>query len=155
MKTAKNEAQSWFKERFSKRVKNKDAKIQEYDEYRGKISPVFEKLAIKYGVEDVTDIDAIMAEVDKDNSYYEEYAMKNNVTTEQIKALIQAERINRQNERRKQDEIQEQQFREKFNNWLQQAEILKQKYPAFDFEYESNNADTAQDFRRLLNNGGM
>lgn len=149
----KSEANQWFKERFGKRIKAKDAKIQEYDEYRGKISPVFEKLAVKYGLNDASDIDAIMQAVEQDNSYYEDYAISKGVTLEQAKTLINAEKITKAQELREQQEIQQREFNQKYEQWLTQAEALKQKYPGFDFDYESTVSDTAESFRRLLNSG--
>lgn len=47
----------------------------------------------------------------------------------------------------------EREFQERFNGWLQQADEMKLKYPSFDFEYESTNEETGEDFRRLLNSG--
>lgn len=149
----KTEANQWFKERFGKRIKAKDAKLQEYDEYRGKTSPVFEKLAVKYGLEDASDIDAIMQAVEQDNSYYEDYAISKGVSVEQAKTLIKAEKIAREQELREQQEIQQREFSQKYEQWMNQAQALKQKYPGFDFDYESTVSETAENFRRLLNSG--
>lgn len=149
----KEEAQGWLKDKLGKRMKGKDAKIHEYDEYRAKMTPAMEKLAVRYGVTDPQDIDAIMAAMAEDDSYFENYAIEHGVTTEQAKTLIKAERINKQNEQRKLEEQEKQAFNEKYSGWLQEAEQLKQLYPKFDFDYESNNEDTGERFSRFVASG--
>lgn len=144
----KDEYTNYFESQLSRRIKSRDAKIKAADEYRGKITPVLDKLAAKYGITDVNDIDAIIAEVDKDNSYYQDYASKHGVSVEQAKILISAEKIQREETQRQQDAAERQAFDAKLQNWMQQAETVKQMYPSFDFqsEYESEN----DGFRRLI-----
>ena len=66
-----------------------------------------------------------------------------------IDAIISAA----QNERMPEEQRIELEFQNQFNGWLAQAEELRQKYPSFDFEYESTNEKTGESFRRLLNSG--
>ncbi len=140
-----------FKDGLNKRMKSSNAKIADYEAKMGKISPALQKLAVKYGIDDYNDIDAIAAAVDRDNSYYEEYAAENGVTTEQAQLLIQAEQIQRA-ESARQDEIRKKaEFEEKFKGISQQAEALKEKFPAFDFNKESEDPE----FRRWVMQYGI
>lgn len=149
----KSEYQASLEKALGKRLKNRDAKIAEYENYRGQITPLLDKLAVKYGIDDVSDISAIMQAAEQDDSYYEEYALQHGIDVKTAKQIIKAERITKENERRQADEIRQQQFNETYSRWMKQAEITKQKYPGFDFEYESSAAETSEDFRRLLNSG--
>ena len=58
-----------------------------------------------------------------------------------------------QNEYFEENDSTEIEFQNQFNNWLTQADDLKQKYPSFDFNYESTNEATGEQFRKLLNSG--
>lgn len=145
----KGEYEELLKNQISRRIKSKDAQIKKADEYRGKIAPVLEKLAAKYGITDANDIDRLIDEVNKDNSYYQNYASANGVSVEQAKTLIEAERIKRENMQRQQYDAEMEQFQNRYSGWMKQAELVSQKYPSFNFEIESQN----DDFRRLLNTG--
>lgn len=58
-----------------------------------------------------------------------------------------------ENERLPENVRLEREFQNQFNGWLREAEEMKLKYPSFDFEYESTNERTGEEFRRLLNSG--
>ena len=66
-----------------------------------------------------------------------------------IEAIISAA----ESERMPDDLRLEREFQNKFNSWLVQADEMKYKYPNFDFEYESTNEETGEQFRSLLNSG--
>ena len=148
----KDEYKNVFEKQFSKRLKESNKTIADHEAFRGQVTPLLERLAIKYGV-DPTNVEAIMAAAENDDSYFEEYALQHGVDVPTAKQLIKAERITAENERRQADELAQAEFQQKYNGWLQQAAAVQQKYPAFDFEYESTNEDTGEQFRRLLNSG--
>ena len=77
----------------------------------------------------------------------------NNKKLAEAQQIIEAKKQDEENERRMADEASEQEFIERFDGWMLEADELKQKYPSFDFEYESSNAETGEQFRRLLNSG--
>lgn len=143
--------EKYFEKQMSRRLKGKDKQIAEMETYKGQVSPLLDKLAIKYGVADPSNIEAIMQAADADNSYYEEYAMQHGVDIDTAKQLIRAERITADNERRLQEEREMAAFQERYNGWMQQAAETQQYYPDFDFDYEVNNEMTGDDFKRLLN----
>lgn len=149
----KSEYQASLETALSKRLKTRDKKIAEQETFRGQVSPLLDKLAVKYGIKDATNIEAIMQAAEKDNSYYEEFAMKRGVDVETAKEIIKAERITAEAERRQADEQRQQEFNQKYQGWIEQAAVTQQKFPAFDFEYESTNEETGEQFRRLLNSG--
>ncbi|MBR4241346.1 MAG: hypothetical protein IKR97_03895, partial [Eubacterium sp.] len=72
----KAEYQSALENALSKRLKTSNKKLARNEEFRNRIQPIFERLAVKYSIEDSSDIEAIISAAEKDNSYYEEYANK-------------------------------------------------------------------------------
>ncbi len=131
-----------FQQGLSKRMKSSNNKIKAFESQIQKINPVMQKLAVKYGIDDPNNLDAIVSAVDADNTYYEQYAFEHNVTNEQARSLVEAERITKANAERIA-------FDKKFSDWMNQANELKNKYPDFDFNAESQD----EEFRRLLDVG--
>ena len=149
----KAEYQSALENALSKRLKTSNKKLAKSEQFRNQLQPLFEKLAVKYSIEDSSDIEAIISAAENDNSYYEEYANKLGVDVDGAKQLLEAKRIIDEKEREIENERLEIEFRSRFEGWLREAEATKQKYPSFDFEYESTNEETGEAFRRLLNSG--
>ncbi|MBR3737213.1 MAG: hypothetical protein IKN26_00600 [Eubacterium sp.] len=149
----KAEYQSALENVLSKRLKTSNKKLARNEEFRNRIQPIFERLAVKYSIEDSSDIEAIISAAEKDNSYYEEYANKLGVDVDGAKQLLEAKRIIEEKERAIENERLEEEFKSRFEGWLKQAEQTKERYPSFDFEYESTNEKTGEAFRRLLNSG--
>lgn len=145
----KQDYQAKFDKALNKRMSKANAQIQEFIDFRNKLTPALEKFAAKYGIKDSTDIDSIVSAIDNDNSIYEEIATERGVTVEQAKELMQAERIIRQDEIRQQQDAQKIAFQNQMNAWRQEAEELKEYYPNFNFELESKN----DKFREWLNRG--
>lgn len=145
----KSDYQKAIEKTLNKRMSRANAQIQEAEIFKNKVLPAMEKFAAKYGINDPNDIDSIVSAIDRDNSFYEDIAMERGVSVEQAKELVQAERIIKQNEIRQRNEAQQAAFRNQYNGWIQEAEALKEFYPDFNFEAESDNAE----FRKWLNYG--
>ena len=145
----KSDYQKAIEKTLNKRMSRANAQIQEAEIFKNKVLPAMEKFAAKYGINDPNDIDSIVSAIDRDNSFYEDIAMERGVSVEQAKELVQAERIIKQNEIRQRNEAQQAAFRNQYNGWVQEAEALKEFYPDFNFEAESDNAE----FRKWLNYG--
>lgn len=138
-----------YEKSLMKRMKGINSRLQAAEERNQRVQPVFEKLAFKYGISDPNDIDSILNQIDKDNSYYEDFAMQEGVSVEQARKIAEAERIVKANERRQQEEIQNQQFNEQMQAIISQGEALKAKYPSFDLDTEMQN----EQFRRFVFTG--
>lgn len=145
----KDDYQKSLKDHLSKRMKSANQKIQEAEERWNKVSPALEKFALKYGIDDISDIDSIVSKINEDNSFYNEYAIENGLTLEQAKSVLDAQRIIRENAIREQNDLRAQQFQQKYQGWRAEGEQLKAKYPSFDFDVESQN----EKFRGFLNAG--
>ena len=142
----KKEIDDLLEKTVKKRLSGTNKKLDDANQRFNMIAPALEKFAMKYGISDPNNIEAIIAEIDKDNSFYESYAYEHGISTDQARTILQAEQILKQEEARKKNEINEQIFRDKMNKWSIEGEQLKSIYPNFDFQLESQN----QEFMNLL-----
>lgn len=138
---------------LGKRMKSRDKQIAELNAYRDSTQSIFDKLAIKYGIEDATNYDAILKAAEDDSSYFENYAYEHGVDVETARQLVKADQIVKANDRRLAEEQEMAAFQQQYDAWMQQAAQLQQFYPNFDFDYEVNNDYTGENFQRLLNSG--
>lgn len=138
---------------LGKRMKSRDKQIAELNAYRDTTQSIFDKLAIKYGIEDATNYDAILKAAEDDSSYFENYAYEHNVDVETARQLVKADQIVKANDRRLAEEQEMAAFQQQYDAWMQQAAQLQQFYPNFDFDYEVNNEYSGEQFMRLLNSG--
>ena len=102
------------------------------------LTPTLELLASKYGV-DSTNIEALNAAIQEDDSYYEQEALEKGVSVQQLKEIRKMERENAE----LRQQMQEQESRENANKlyaqWMQQEQDTKAVYPSFSLEAEMQN----------------
>lgn len=149
----KNVYQKNLEKNLGKRMKARDKEIAELSAYRENTQSIFDKLAVKYGIEDATNYEAILQAAEDDSSYFENYAYEHNVDVDTARQLVKADQIVKANDRRLAEEQERAQFEQQYNGWMQQAAALQQYYPDFDFDSEVNNERTGEQFFRLLNSG--
>lgn len=108
----------------------------------GEMSPIMDKLFMRYGVAD-GDYTALSEALDADTNYVESQAAQMGVDVATFTKLRQAEhqasvfaRQNAEAERR-------QKFDNMMNDLRTKSETVKQKYPGFDFDTEMQNTDFA------------
>ena len=136
----KAEADEYIQGLMDKRFKahkDMETKMRAQDE-------ILATVAGKYNV-DAANLDALREAVMNDDSLYEERAMQEGLTVEQLKRVEQAEAKNRMYEAQQQ-QLQAQQ---QVSVWQQQAADVKKNFPDFDLNSELQN-DT---FRRQLQLG--
>lgn len=127
-----SEVQGLIKSRLkSARENEKAAK-----DYRDKTSKIFEALSVKYGI-DADKVDDIVAQVEKDNSFYENEALKRGIDVAEFRRIKQVERENAQMKAERDMANQRAAHQQRYEALLKQAEDLKAVYPDFDFEKES------------------
>lgn len=129
------------------------------DDY-GKAKNTLAVVASKYGLnpEDEGFLDALNQKIEEDNSYYEKYAMENDVSLEEARKVVTMERKLAQSEAEKQAQIRAQEEAKKQAQMQQQVALLRQnaertkaQFPQFDIDKEIQD----EKFRRLcaVNNG--
>ena len=119
---------------IQKRLKGTKETVDKYNS----LTPMFEKLSAKYGV-DATDVDALMKAIDEDDSYYEQEALDRGISVEEVKRVHKIERENAELNK----QLKQQRDREKVDqtvaDWLKQSEQVKTLYPSFKLETEMKN----------------
>lgn len=119
---------------IQKRLKGSKEVVDKYNA----LSPMFEMLARKYGVE-ATDTEALMKAIEEDDAYYEEEALEKGVTVEQLKAIKKMEKENAELRRQAQEREAKEKGAQLYAQWMDQAEKAKAVYPSFDLRAEMNN----------------
>lgn len=126
-------------------LKEKAAKLDSY-------TPMLNALATKYGIAS-TDPDAIIKAVEEDNSYYEDEAMREGITVEQLKHMKRLERENSEFQKAIEEQRRMNAKEEVFRKWDTESAQCAQRYPSFNFDSEAQNPETGGRFLSLLGAG--
>ena len=110
-------------------------------------------VAGKYGVnpDDENYLDVLQQKIDEDDSYYENYAMEHDMSTEDARRIVSMERKVARAEAEKERQAKEEQMRQHIMLLRQNAEKTKAQFPQFDLDREMQD----EKFRKLcaVNNG--
>lgn len=118
------------------RLKNAKDNEKAANEYRAKTEKVFEALGMKYGL-GADKVDEILAEVEKDNSYYEDEAVRRGMDVAELRRVTAMERENAQYKARDAAAAARAEIDRKYQALLDQVPEVQAVYPDFDFEKES------------------
>ena len=127
-----------------KRLKSTKETVDKYTA----LTPTLEMLAKKYGV-DASDIQALNAAIEEDDSYYEEEALEKGMTVQQLKEVKKMERENAALKEQMEAQNRKDNAAQQYATWMRQAEEAKKLYPNLNFEAEAQNPQ----FRQLLLSG--
>lgn len=147
----KGEYKEEYKRAVEGIVKNRLKGSRETVEKYEKLSPVFDVLGRKYGI-DATDPDALIRAVEADNSLYEDEAFKNNMSVDAYKAVVKTQQQNAQLTKelaaareREQAEQREKAAREQMERdmavWTAQANEARKKFPNLNLQQELQNVE--------------
>ena len=117
-----------------KRLKGTKETVDKYNS----LTPMFEKLSAKYGV-DATDVDALMKAIDEDDSYYEQEALDKGISVEELKRVKNIERENAELNRQLKEQRDKENADKAVAEWIKQSEQVKAIYPSFNLEAELQN----------------
>lgn len=145
----KEEHKAYMDKTIGERLK----KYKGIEENLGKHKELLEIVANKYGVspDDENFLEVLHQKIDADDSYYENYAMEHDISTEEARRIVTMQRkVDKAEAERKEQEKQEQ-MRKHVMLLRQNAEKTKARFPQFDLETEMQD----ERFRRLCaaNNG--
>lgn len=140
-----NELQSLISERV-KSAKGSQAMLD-------KLKPTLEALGRVHGVDmsnlDTVDFDALNAKLNAEDPAIEQKALELGISHDNAKAIIEAERIIKQQEEQQQISARQQLIQNHLQTIYAQASELQKEFPNFDLESELQN----DDFRRLTQPG--
>ena len=119
-----------------KRLKGQKETVDKYNA----LVPALEQIASKYGV-DANDIPALLKAIEEDDSYYEQEALEKGMSVKDLKAFKKMERENADLRAQMQEAQRQEQGKQLYAQWMQQAEETKSVYPTFDLKAEMNNPE--------------
>ena len=131
----KNEFDARMQDTIQKRLKSTKETVEKYEA----LTPTLELLAKKYGIKDVTDINALNKAIEEDDAYYEEEALEKGISVEQLKEIRKMEKENAELKRQMQEEQAQKNASQLYSRWLNEAEQTKGVYPSFDLQAEMQN----------------
>lgn len=117
-----------------KRLKGTKETVDKYNS----LTPMFEKLSAKYGV-DATDVEALMKAIDEDDSYYEQEALDKGISVEEVKRVHKMERENAELKKQLDQQREKENADRTVAEWIRQSEQVKAMYPSFNLEAELQN----------------
>ena len=119
----------------------------------GKQKLMLETVANKYGVNpnDENYLETLAEKIEADDSYYENYAMEHDISTEEARRIVTMQRKADQFDAQQKEMERQEQMRQQIIILRQNAEKTKAQFPTFDLETEMQD----ERFRRLCaaNNG--
>ena len=121
---------------IQKRLKGTKETVDKYNA----LIPTLELLAKKYGV-DASDIEGLTKAIEADDSYYEQEAMENGMTVQQLKEFKKMQRENADLRAQMQEQQRQENANKLYASWMNQAEAAKKVYPGFDMKTEMNNPE--------------
>lgn len=138
---------------MDKTIGDRLKKYKGIEEDLGKHKELLEIVANKYGVspDDENFLEVLHQKIDADDSYYENYAMEHDISTEEARRIVTMERKVAQADAQKAAMEKQEQMRQQIMLLQKNAERTKAQFPQFDLETEMQD----EKFRRLcaVNNG--
>ncbi len=138
---------------MDKTIGDRLKKYKGMEESLGKHKALLDTVANKYGVnpDDENFLEVLTEKIEADDSYYENYAMEHDISTEEARRIVTMERKAAQYDAQKEEQEKQEQMRQHIMLLRQNAERTKAQFPQFDLETEMQN----EKFRRLcaVNNG--
>jgi len=137
------EASDYFQKRWNERHRDYMT-VKDQAKSQGEI---IERLALKYGVEDASDLKAIRNAMDGDDDLVMQRAMDNGITVDQQRRMDTIELENKRYREAQQEAERQRIAQTRVNQWSQEANNLKAIFPSFDFEAELSNPEFANALR--------
>ena len=138
---------------MDKTIGDRLKKYKGIEEDLGKHKALLDTVASKYGVnpDDENFLQVLTEKIEADDSYYENYAMEHDISTEEARRIVTMERKAAQYDAQQEAQAKQEQMRQQFMLLRQNAEKTKSQFPQFDLDSEMQN----EKFRRLcaVNNG--
>ena len=139
----KEEHEAYMQKTINDRLK----KYKGIEENLGKHKAILDTVAQKYGVspDDENFLETLSKKVEADDSYYEDYAMEHDISTEEARNIVAMERKARMFDAQQEEQARQEQARQQIMVLRQNAEKTKAQFPDFDLDTEMQN----EQFRRL------
>lgn len=132
---------------MDKTIGDRLKKYKGMEENLGKHKAILDTVAYKYGVnpDDENFLEALAEKIEADDSYYENYAMQHDISTEEARRIVTMERKAAQYDAQKEQMERQEQMRQQIMVLRQNAEKTKALFPEFDLDTEMQD----ERFRKL------
>ena len=132
---------------MDKTIGDRLKKYKGIEEDLGKHKAILDTVAYKYGVnpEDENFLSVLAEKIEADDSYYENYAMEHDISTEEARRIVTMERKAARYDAEKEAQEKQEQMRQQIMVLRQNAEKTKAMFPDFDLDTEMQD----ERFRRL------
>ena len=138
---------------MDKTIGDRLKKYKGLEENLDKHKAILDTVALKYGVnpDDENFLETLTEKIEADDSYYVDYAMEHDISTEEARRIVTMERKAAQYDAQREAEEKQEQMRQQIMVLRQNAEKTKSQFPQFDLDTEMQD----ERFRRLCaaNNG--
>ena len=132
-----------YKDEYTKDFQKKwDARHKDYmttKTLNAKQGKLIERLALKYGISDVSDLDAIDKAMQSDDDLIASRALNNGLTVDQQRYQDDIELENRRYREEQKRKTQTENAQRQYNQWMQESNNLKALFPSFDLDTELQN----------------
>ena len=147
-KRMKGEYKDLFDQDVQNLIKRRYTQNQDLQRQLNAYAPLMDMLSVKYGIESGK-VEDIISAINQDASFYEDAAMREGMTAEQYKRMVDLELKYRQAQETARQAQQIRQREDTYARWDREAEACKGIYPNFDMAVELGN----ENFVRLLGAG--
>ena len=132
---------------MDKTIGDRLKKYKGMEEDLGKHKAMLDTVAYKYGVnpDDENFLEVLAQKIEADDSYYENYAMEHDISTEEARRIVTMERKAAQFDAQKEAMEKQEQMRQQIMVLRNNAEKTKMQFPQFDLDTEMQD----ERFRRL------
>ncbi len=138
---------------MDKTIGDRLKKYKGLEEDLGKHKEILSLVANKYGVnpDDENFLQVLNEKIEADDSYYENYAMEHDISTDEARRIVTMERKVRKYEAEQEAQQKQEQMRQQIMMLQENAKKTKARFPQFDLDTEMKD----ERFRRLcaVNNG--
>ena len=131
---------------MDKTIKDRFKKYDGIEKNNSDMKELLDMVAQKYGVDSSSEsfLEDMRQKIEDDDSYYEQYAMENDISTQEARKIVNLERKVKKAEAEEAQRRNEAVMREANMRLLQNAEATKQRFPGFDLETELQNPKFVQ-----------
>lgn len=129
-----------YKDIYTKRTQDmidrRFAKAKAAEAENGKLREIADMLGQKYGITEDSDFSKLRSAIESDSDIWEAAAEEHGMTVEQYRKFSKLERENAAFQAARQNDLAQQQQREKAQKWYAEAQELKTRFPQFDLQTE-------------------
>lgn len=146
-----------YKEDYNKKmesvVKNRLKNSKDLQKKLDSYNPLMEALASRYGLEATASPEEFVNAIYDDDRLYEDESLEKGIPVPELKRMKRMEMENETMRRQLEQEALQKENEQHMMKLFQEAEEVKEFYPDFDFDYESFDSPTKEQFITMVNAG--